>query len=77
MQVLQEAPFCGACSHSDKPWKRQWHGEMRAALRTALRHFDADRDFLLHDRQASDPWESCKESKIRFDPREHPKWMRK
>ncbi len=75
---FRRSRFCGiTCANSDKPWKRSWHGEMRAATRTLLCHFDPLRDFLPHENVVSDVWESCKETKPRFDPREHPELMRK
>ena len=75
---FRRSPYIGPASwNSDKRWKRSWHGEARAAIRVALRHFDADKDFLPHHREVSDVWESCKETKARFDSREHPKLMRK
>ena len=75
---FRHSPYIGvaACS-SDKLWMRSWHGEVRAANRVAMRHFNADEDFLPHFRQVSDVWESCKEGKKRFDPCEHPELMRK
>ena len=75
---FRRSPFIGLASwNSDKPWKRNWHREFRAAVRTAMHDFDPLDDFLPHDREVSDTWESCKETKVRFDPTERPELMRK
>jgi hypothetical protein len=65
------------CDHSDKWWKRLWHGRMRAMSRIALHSFDGDSDFLPDHREVDTIWASFKEGKMRFDPREHPELMRK
>ncbi len=67
--------FCGDCS--EKADKRIWHRRMRAAILVRLHNADADEIVLPHEREVSNVWAMAKDGKCRFDPREHPKLMRK
>ena len=50
---------------------------MRAAILVRLHNFDSDEVTLPHQREVSNVWAMGKDGKQRFDPREHPEWMRK
>ena len=67
--------FGGECS--EKADKRLWHRRMRAAILVRLHDADPDEVLLPHEREISDVWCMAKDGKHRFDPREHPKLMRK
>lgn len=70
-------PFCGiTTATSEKDDKRLAH----KAYRQALRRLDlSDPDNLVVPllREVSNVWGFAKDGKWRFDPAEHPKWMRK
>ncbi|RYX82997.1 hypothetical protein EON83_16485 [bacterium] len=60
-------------------FKRIWHRRLRVMMRVRLHNYNPDTVWLVHDREASDvrDWQSKKEGKFFFDPREHPYLMRK
>ena len=64
-------------SDSEKADKRLWHRRMRAAILVRLHAADPDEILLPHEREVSNVWCMAKDGKCRFDPREHPKFMRK
>ncbi len=59
-------------AQSEKDDKHIAHGRERAQVRDAISH---DREPERLRRAGS--WEFAKDGKQRFDPREHPDWMRK
>ncbi len=75
---LKRSPFTTCCcGQSDKPWKCFWHRKMRAATKAALHGFDEDNDFLPHQCEVSDVYDSRRDWWMRFDPRARPELMRK
>ena len=74
----KKTPVCGrGFDGSEKNCKRIWHRRMRAAILVRLHNFDSDEVTLPHQREVSNVWAMGKDGKQRFDPREHPEWMRK
>ena len=76
----RKTPVCGLyfCStYSEKECKRLWHRRMRAAILVRLHDANPDEVVLPHEREVSNVWCMAKDGKCRFDPREHPKLMRK
>jgi hypothetical protein len=67
-------PGCGiTTATSDKPYKQREHRRERAALRSV----DLTNDEPPASRRFGSPWLSEKDGKQWFDPKRHPKDMRK
>ncbi len=74
----KKTPVCGwAWCDSEKPDKRIWHRRMRAAILVRLHDANPEEVILPHQREISNVGAMAKDGKCRFDPREHPKLMRK
>ena len=70
---LRKTPVRGwTMAQSEKDDKRIAHGRERAMVRDAIAH---QREPGPTPRNGK--WEFAKDGKTRFDPREHPDWMRK
>ena len=70
-------PHCGnTTAVSEKLDKRLANRRVRHAASQILAA-TGDGDRLKHYRALSDPWSMDKDGKQRFDPREHPRLMRK
>lgn len=75
----RKTPVCDwfGCE-SEKKGKWLWHRRMRAMIRQRLLEPDLDAILLPLDNEVSNTWWALsKEKKKRFNPREHPEWMRK
>ena len=76
----KKTPVCGlyfCSSYSEKEEKRIWHRRMRAAVLVRLHDADPDEVVLPHEHEIFNVWGMTKDGKQRFNPREHPKLMRK
>ncbi|MDQ2687227.1 MAG: hypothetical protein M3Y28_05095 [Armatimonadota bacterium] len=70
-------PFHGiTTADSEKQDKRAYNRRFRHVFHQAIQA-DPTRDLWPHLREHSDPWGMDKDGKIRFDPANHPKLMRK
>jgi hypothetical protein len=63
-------------AESEKDEKREYNRRYRRASRQALAA-SSEPDVLPHLREYSDPWAMSKDGKLRFDPEQHAKLMRK
>jgi len=63
--------------NTEKWSKQEWHRKMRSKSKIILRHTEADSVLLPHMREVSNVWAMAKDGKMRFDPVEWPKGMRK
>jgi hypothetical protein len=74
----RHTPKCSWSRHdSEKADKKLWHRRMRTAIRARLHNANPDEVLLPLDNEIGNVWCFYKDGKFRFDPREHPKWMRK
>lgn len=62
---------------SEKEYKIMWHQKMRAAIRHYLHHAETDEILLPHEREVFSDFDFGRGGRIWFDPKEHPKRMRK
>jgi hypothetical protein len=64
--------------HSEKKYKRIWNRRIRMMTRQRLLEPDFDTILLpLSKRDGAKDLEWGRTARKRFDPREHPEWMRK
>ena len=74
----RKIPVCSiCCCDSEKEDKRIWHRRMRLMSRHQLLEPDRDAVLIPLTNEVGNVWEMRKDGKTRFDPREHPEWMRK
>lgn len=65
---------------SEKEWKRKANRKLRRAATQTLQQLpasDPDAMVLPVMREVTDEWDGPKDGKMRFDPRENPRLMRK
>ncbi|HEX9995703.1 MAG TPA: hypothetical protein VGB45_01055 [Abditibacterium sp.] len=77
---VRKNPVCGwygAPRTSEKWWKRCWHRQMRSHCRIRPHQIDVETFSLCDQRQFHADREWGQSGKVRFNPREHPKLMRK
>ena len=75
---VRKTPVTGwAACDSEKRDKIIWHGRMRALMRKRLSQAETDEILIPLDSEAGNICEMGKDGKGRFDPRKHPKLMRK
>jgi hypothetical protein len=68
-------PLCGVTgAPSDKPGKRWANRRWRRAVRVRL---GQGADVLPARRELGDVWSMGKDGKRYFNPRQHPRWLRK
>lgn len=73
----RKTPICGiTTARSEKSDKKIWHSRMRARTLTHIRS-GRDLDVMPLVREVSNVWDFAKDGRQRFDPRRHPKLMRK
>ena len=73
----RRAPVIGrTLAPSEKEDKRLYNRRYRRVCKQAL-HVNPACDLLPHLRQYSNTWGMKKDDKMRFDPQQYPKWMRK
>jgi len=63
-------------SPSDKEDKVAAHRRERRVVRVTM-HIESEREILPATRELGDPWAMAKDGKTRFDPKKHPRLMRK
>jgi hypothetical protein len=69
-------PICGFQADSEKESKQNANRAERRINRQILNKSE-DADVLKKTKEVSDPWNMAKDGKIRFDPDEDPKSLRK
>lgn len=76
----RKKPFmgiAGGVKPSEKKDKKANHSRLRSRLRDELKKGDDEGLLDIDNKDVSDPWAMSKDGKTRFDPKAHPKLMRK
>ncbi len=71
---FRKNPIIGMGSSSEKWDKRKYNRKLRAKVRREVKQ---DTEILTHLREVSNPWSMAKDGKFLFNPRKHPKLLRK
>lgn len=61
---------------SEKQDKQRYNRRFRRVIKQAI-HVEPDTELLPHLYEYSNPWCMDKDGKYRFDPVDHPSWLRK